>query len=38
MKDFTELVTGPCQKKGSHPLIGTKVKNLNDEKAVNRVI
>ena len=32
------MITEPCLKNGSHLLIGTKVKDIKDEKGVNRVI
>ena len=36
--EFTELISHPCLKKGSNLKIGTKVKNMNDEKSINRII
>ena len=39
MKDFTDFFSTICQQnKGSHLKIGTKVKNISDKKATDRVI
>ena len=39
MNEFIEFVEPICREnKGSHLKIGTKIRNINDKKAIDRVI